>query len=375
MQQKLIFLIGPPRSGSTLLMRMLASHSHIYSRPEPHLLTPLAHMGVYDNVDRAPYDQLQSASSLAELIRDLPRGEQDYLDAMRALCETLYGRLLSTQPKPMFLDKTPAYALILPFVTRVFPEAKYIVLTRNPCSVWDSYAESFFDGDYAAARDFNPILQRYVPAMATFLRERPVPFVHVRYEDIVADPEPQLRRIYEYLGVPHEPETVEYGREKPAVQGGLGDPIGVNQHSRPVTSSLEKWARNAAADPERVQVLRELVGALDPADVRTWGYDPSTLFEPLDRVDVDRARAKLIADRKKDRWDRYKLQRRLLVWLRRDIHKSRLGRVLTRVRFVCDVLLRGGGEGFTFYRDRPYGADWGVAIPRARRPEPGDPTP
>ena len=39
MQDRLIFLIAPPRSGSTLLMRMLSSHSAIYSRAEPHLLT------------------------------------------------------------------------------------------------------------------------------------------------------------------------------------------------------------------------------------------------------------------------------------------------------------------------------------------------
>ncbi len=41
-------------------MRMLSSHSAIYSRPEPHLLTPLAHLGFYDTVDKAPFDHLQA---------------------------------------------------------------------------------------------------------------------------------------------------------------------------------------------------------------------------------------------------------------------------------------------------------------------------
>ena len=107
MQDKLIFLIGPPRSGSTLLMRMVSTHSQIYSRPEPHLMTPLAHMGVYDNVDKAPYDQLQSAQSIAEFIRDLPGGEADYLDAVRAFSDVMYGRMLKTLPGGGTSDYAP----------------------------------------------------------------------------------------------------------------------------------------------------------------------------------------------------------------------------------------------------------------------------
>jgi len=42
MEERMLFVIGSPRSGSTLLQRMLSSHSMIYGRPEPHLITPLA---------------------------------------------------------------------------------------------------------------------------------------------------------------------------------------------------------------------------------------------------------------------------------------------------------------------------------------------
>ncbi|MDP7640106.1 MAG: sulfotransferase, partial [Candidatus Hydrogenedentes bacterium] len=46
--------MSSPRSGSTLLERILESHSAILGGPEPHLMTPLAHLGVWDNVDKAP---------------------------------------------------------------------------------------------------------------------------------------------------------------------------------------------------------------------------------------------------------------------------------------------------------------------------------
>ncbi len=357
MQDKLILVLGSPRSGSTLLMRMLSSHSQIFSRPEPHLLTPLAHLGYWDNVDRASFDQLQASQALHDFVSDLPEGEADYLDALRAYAEVMYGRMLATQDKPYFLDKTPAYALILPFIAKVFPKAHFIVLTRNPCSVWDSFAESFYDGDYEAARDFNPILLRYVPAMADFLRTASVPFLHVRYEDIVSEPEAQLKRIYEHVGVEHEPDTVHYGKKKPAVEGGLGDPIGVNQHDKPVTSSLEKWATHAAIDEDKERMLRDMIGALSAEDIATWGYDAATLFEPLERVDVDAAKKKRADKDRKDRWENYKLQRRVLVRLRKDVHHNTLGRWVKKVRFYCDVILRGDGGAFGRYVDRPYGDD------------------
>ena len=45
MDERMFFVIGAPRSGTTMLMRMLHAHPDIYTRPEPHLLTPLAHLG------------------------------------------------------------------------------------------------------------------------------------------------------------------------------------------------------------------------------------------------------------------------------------------------------------------------------------------
>ena len=111
MQDKLIFVIGPPRSGSTMLQRMLASHTAIFSHPEPHIITPLAHLGFYNNVDKAPYDHINAAEAIREFVQDLPAGEQDYLDACRSYCDVLYGRMLKKSGKQMLLDKTPAYAL------------------------------------------------------------------------------------------------------------------------------------------------------------------------------------------------------------------------------------------------------------------------
>src|SRR5213075_3405605 len=98
MQERLIFLIGAPRSGTTLLARMMGAHSAIHQRAEPHLITPIAHLGYYAKVQKAPYDPQNAEQAIHELVADLPRGEEDYLDALRAYADTLYGRMLATAP-------------------------------------------------------------------------------------------------------------------------------------------------------------------------------------------------------------------------------------------------------------------------------------
>jgi len=335
-QHHLIFLIGSPRSGSTLLARMLGAHSAIHAPAEPHLLTPLAHLGFYETVERAPYDPIISQGAIRELVAQLPGGEADYLEALRAYSDSLYARLLAASGRTHLLDKTPAYALVLDFVAKLYPKARYLVLTRHPMAIWSSYVESFFDGDFESAHRFNPLLERYVPAIARFLRERAVPLLHVRYEELVRDPIAQGQRLCEFLGLTWEPRVVEYGAEAaPAAAGrGLGDPITVARETRPTTKSLAKWAQDLAGRPARIAQAERILAALLDEDLATWGYSRAEIQAELAAIDPTarpRPRAALTL---------YTLERKLLVRLRRNIHHNTLGRLVRRVRRVCDVLLR-----------------------------------
>jgi len=335
MEEKVLFVVGSPRSGSTMLARMISSHSLVYGRPEPHLLTPLAHLGYFANVDKAPYDHVLAAESMKEFVADLPGGEQDYVDACRAYTDTLYLRMLATRPnKRYFLDKTPAYGLVLDFIARIYPNAKYVVLTRHPLAVFSSFAESFFDSDYQTAHDYNPITERYVPAIAKFLRERKAPIHHVVYENLVADPDTVMRGVFEFLGVPHEAEAIDYGKHEHEGKG-LGDPIGVAKHSRPSTASLHKWASEVSGNPARLALCKQIVAKLDPADLAIWGHPIETFWKPLDDL-----AGRAVAPKPK-KLDRYRLERKAIVALRGQVQKSPgLRKLLTRARLAADVLLR-----------------------------------
>jgi hypothetical protein len=334
MEDRLIFLIGAPRSGTTLLARMLSAHSMIHGRAEPHLITPIAHLGYYGSVQKAPYDPFNVEQAIREVVDELPNGEADYLDALRAYTDAVYARLMAAAPgKRFFLDKTPAYALVLPFLTKLYPHARYVVLTRHPLAVLSSYVESFFDGDYHVAIGHNPILARYVPALARMVRDRTVPHVWVKYEELVKDPETHFRRVCEHLGIPFEEKAISYGESGEEFKG-LGDPTGVARHTRPVTSSVSKWAAEIASKPDVRALVGTVLEELDPADLETLGYPREKILAQLDTATGAPVPPKRGAPL------RYRLERKVLVGLRRNIHHNRLGRVLKKLRFALDVLLR-----------------------------------
>ncbi len=333
MEDRLLFVIGAPRSGSTMLQRMLGAHSAIYSCPEPHIITPLAHLGYYHTVDKAPYDHLRGVDAIRQFVEQLPRKEADYLDACRAYTDTLYSRRLQQSGKRFFLDKTPAYALVLDFLARLYPRARYVVLTRHPAAIFCSFANSFFDGDYSAAVEFNPVLSRYVPPIARFIQSAPVPLVHVRYEDLVTHPSEEMGRVLDFLDLPFERGVVEYGSSAQKEKG-LGDPVSVARHSRPMTKSVEKWVHELLSRPEKYECVRRQIDLLDPDELALWGFPYSEIYKPLEDFPGE------VRPPKKPRLDLFQVQRKILLRLRRNIHHNALGKAVQKIRFCCDVLLR-----------------------------------
>lgn len=327
--RRLIFLISAPRSGSTLLQRMIGSHTAIHTHPEPHLITPLAHLGYYRNVDRAPFDHINSAEALRHFVSNLPGGEADYVDALRAYTNHLYGRMLEGSGDAYFLDKTPAYALVLDVLGRLYPNAKYVVLTRHPLAVFSSYANSFFAGDWEKAYAFNPLLRRYVPAIARLIRAQRPGSVHVRYEQLVASPEDELARVFAYLEVPNEPQAVDYGHHFRGPKG-AGDPILVDRNTRPVKTA-SSWASELRVDLGKRRLAEAMVDELDAADLATWGWTRDEVFAGIEES---------TGSPKRPPRTFYALKRKVLLALRADIHRRPHGRLIRQIRYYCDVLLR-----------------------------------
>jgi hypothetical protein len=125
---------------------------------------------------------------------------------------------------------------------------------------------------------------------------------------------------------------VQYGEFEQTAQG-LGDPIGVKKHSRPTTESVHKWAGEIAANPDRLALCREIIARLDPADLALWGHPAESIWQPLEAGGITAPAPK--------RFDRYRLERLMIVKLRALVQRSALARrLLGTMRLGADVLLR-----------------------------------
>lgn len=328
-----IFVLSPPRSGSTLLQRVLGSHSQIFTHPEPHIIAPIAHLGFHHTVERAPYDHLNAAQAFREFVDELPHGEEDYLDALRAYATTLYSRVLP-DPGLHFLDKTPENVRFWPFLLKLFPDARYLALTRHPAAIMHSVATSFFNGDYEAARTSNRVLERFVPAMASLLRGNDSRVHTIRYEDLVEHASETLKRAMEHLNLPFEPGQVTYG-EHEHITKSYGDPFGVHQHDRPVTTSKERWVATVSSDSDARKALEKSLGALSDEDLAAYGYPRDTLFEPLHR-NPGQIQAAVIPKGNLG----YKVQRQVFMALKASAKQPIVYKGLNQLRYMCDVVLR-----------------------------------
>ena len=127
----LIFLISLPRSGSTLLQRILGGHPDIATLAEPwvmlHPLYALKRAGI-----ETEYDAVLAREALDDFLGQIDGGETAYVEGVRRFAGDLYARALARQGKRLFLDKTPRYYRIIPELRQVFPRAKFIILLRNP---------------------------------------------------------------------------------------------------------------------------------------------------------------------------------------------------------------------------------------------------
>ncbi len=290
MEQKLLFLIGSPRSGSTLLARMLGAHSAILAPAEPHLLTPLAHLGYYASVEQAPLRPDHHAQTATrELVRALPGGESDYLAALRAYSDAVYERLLEASGRTLLLDKTPGLRAGARLPREALPEGALRRADAPPAGGLVAPTSSRSSTATTRRRTaHNPLLERYVPAIARFLRERPVPLLHRplrgRWSRI---PTRELRGSCAASSASTSSRrwssTASEGDAPATPPRGLGDPITVARETRPTTQlarALEPriWraiagARRAGAPDPRALARR---GPRDLGLRRAPGSTPSS---------------------------------------------------------------------------------------------------
>lgn len=204
-----LFIIGAPRSGTTLLERMLASHSQIGAGGELPFIGEFREL-LMRLLPGAPFPENLSALSAADchvtaaLLRD-------YYLARRA-------ELLHADPSCRYVvDKMPFNEMYLPLIRIAFPVCPVIHLERHPLDVAVSMLGNKLNHGFFCAYAMDDIAH-HLTAVAELHQSYRMAFdtgeTTLRYEDLVGDPEGALRTLFEYLALPFETQCLEFHRDQ-----------------------------------------------------------------------------------------------------------------------------------------------------------------
>ncbi|MBI4259823.1 MAG: sulfotransferase [Actinobacteria bacterium] len=271
------FVVGPGRSGTTMLRLMLDAHPRLAIPPESHFVPAVWRV-------RRRY-QRPGGVDAARLARDivgtfrfrewgLPA--EEVLDRVRALdrptvadvVEAAFLAYAAHHGKDRWGDKTPSYGLDLPLIAGMFPEARFVHLVRDGRDVALSLRDvPWGTSDPVQAAEFWSHRVRVARRDGTALG--PGRFLELRYEDLVADPEGVLGRVCGFLDLDLRPEMLRYFE-----RSGRALPERVRRshehEGKPPTAGLRDWRREM--DPVDVALFEAVAGE----ELEALGYERST---------------------------------------------------------------------------------------------------
>lgn len=274
--RELIFILSQPRSGSTLLQKILGGHPKIHTLPEPWLMLYL--LGGEIAGPEAPFDGSLCEKAIAALTERLPRGRDHLYEGIAETALDVYRHLLHAAGKEFFLDKTPRYYFIIPHLAQMFPQARFIFLYRNPCAVLSSLIEER-GWDNLNGRSLRSDLIKAPLLLLSGVASLASRAYVVRYEDLVASPAETMQHLCKWLGLAFVPEILEYTSARELwSQSSLGDKKSIAKHSVPVDNYVNAW-RESLGDSRFRYLVRRYLETLGSDVVQQMGYP----FEDLRR--------------------------------------------------------------------------------------------
>jgi hypothetical protein len=249
-----IFIVGTMRSGSTLFRLVLDAHPNISVGEETGFMAALAATKQIPNWQhgRGWYERLGWS--------------ENELDArLREFWSALFERRALAQGKKRWGDKTPFHSEHIAQMATVFPDAVFVGIVRHPGAVVQSLVRKFhYTVDDAAAywaETNKEILRRGLDLGG----DR---FALLRYEDLVAQPEPTLRELMDWLGEPWSADLLRHN-EVQAARGAPRISAGQTRTRDPINAdAADRWVEGLSADHR--QRMSERVGTV----ARFLGYDP-----------------------------------------------------------------------------------------------------
>jgi len=233
-----IFIVGLPRTGTTLTERIVSSHSQVASIGETLFLQMMLRQesGVHS------VDSMTPAMVEAVAKKDMELIARGYVDKVS----------YRLGDEPMFIDKLPFNVLYLGFIAKAWPDAKIINLVRNPMDSCFSMYKQVFTWAYKFSYSLDGLGQYFVAYdrlrnhWRELLKDR---MIEVEYELLVSDQENQTRILLDKLGLEFEQACVDFEKNRTPTATASSVQVREKVHSQ----SVNKWTRFA----KQLQPLKE----------------------------------------------------------------------------------------------------------------------
>jgi len=200
-----IFILGMPRSGTSLVEQIISSHASVYGAGELNTLIKLLHPILKDRLSNGSDNNLSSEKNLT-LIRER------YLDSLAHLKTSAN----------IITDKTPANFQNIGFILSIFPDAKIIHLKRDPRAIcWSIYKCNWSETGYGFSYNINDLVKfygLYSKLMDFWHKKFPGKIYDVCYEDLTANQEQETKKLLEYCELDWDENCLNFHKNKRAVK-------------------------------------------------------------------------------------------------------------------------------------------------------------
>jgi tetratricopeptide (TPR) repeat protein len=246
-----IFIVGLPRSGSTLVEQILASHSQVEGTAE------LPDLGTIANgTGRYRPDNLTFPATISTLTkRDFEAYGREYLK------QIAHHRVLGT---PFFIDKMPNNFIHAGWIKLILPNAKIINTRRHPMdSLLGVYKQLFAKGQPFTydTLELTEFYRCYIEIMTHWHEVLPGQVLDVHYEDTVTDLEAQVRRILDFCGLEFEESCLRFYETARPVKTASSEQV-----RQPIyTSALGLWKKYGDNLAEWQEAMKDIIAELPPS--------------------------------------------------------------------------------------------------------------
>lgn len=225
-----IFILGLPRTGSTLVERIVASHSDVYAAGELNNFAIAMMQQVRHLSNTPPASKLALIEATSKI--DFAQLGQNYIQSTRP----------DTNNHARFIDKLPLNSLYVGLIRLALPKAKIIYVQRHPLDTFFAIFKQCFTQGYPFSYDLNELCEYQIAhhkLMRHWQQELGEHLYSISYERLVADVAGETRKLLDYCELPFEAECIEFQQNKTA-----STTASASQVRQPLySSSVAKWKK------------------------------------------------------------------------------------------------------------------------------------